>query len=57
MGGNTQSTVRHDPSALSSNPDLVPFFENFESFVKLPEGVNKLREMILGLAFQGRVVK
>ena len=42
--------------AVSQNPGLAPFFDNLESFVELPEGVEKLRDLVLDLAFQGRVV-
>ena len=33
--------------AVSQNPGLAPFFDNLESFVELPEGVEKLRELVL----------
>lgn len=39
--------------AVSQNPGLSPFFANLESFVELPEGVEKLREMVLKLAISG----
>lgn len=35
---------------------LAPFFDNLESFVELPEGVEKLRELVLGLAVRGQLV-
>ena len=39
--------------AVSQNPGLAPFFDNLESFVELPEAVEKLREMIYWLAVRG----
>lgn len=45
----------HWLEAVSQNPGLAPFFDNLESFVELPEGVEKLREMILDLAVRGNL--
>lgn len=42
--------------AVSQNPGLAPFFDNLESFVELPEGVEKLRDLFLRLAVQGQLV-
>ncbi|KLU05712.1 Type I restriction-modification system, specificity subunit S [Rhodopirellula islandica] len=42
--------------AVSQNPGLAPFFDNLESFVELPEGVEKLRDLVLDLAVRGKVV-
>ena len=42
--------------AVSQNLGLAPFFANLESFVELPEGVEKLRELFLDLAIRGRLV-
>lgn len=42
--------------AVRQNPGLKPFFDNLESFVELPEGVKKLREMILRLAVRGQLL-
>ncbi|GAB5514329.1 restriction endonuclease subunit S [Rhodopirellula baltica] len=42
--------------AVSQNPGLAPFFDNLESFVELPEGVEKLRNVFLRLAVQGKLV-
>ena len=42
--------------AVRQTPGLKPFFDNLESFVELPEGVKKLREMVLGLAVRGKLV-
>ncbi|GAA4455831.1 restriction endonuclease subunit S [Novipirellula rosea] len=42
--------------AVRQNPGLKPFFDNLESFVALPEGVKKLREMILRLAVRGQLL-
>ena len=42
--------------AVSQNPGLAPFFDNLESFVELPEGVEKLREMFLRLAVSGKLL-
>ena len=39
--------------AVRQTPGLKPFFDNLESFVELPEGVEKLREMILHIATHG----
>ena len=33
------------------------FFDNFEVLADAPNGVQKLREMILQLAFQGKLVQ
>ena len=41
--------------AARQTPGLKPFFDNLESFVELPEGVAKLREMILDLAVRGNL--
>lgn len=41
--------------AVSQNPGLAPFFDNLESFVELPEGVEKLRELVLDLAVRGQL--
>ena len=41
--------------AVRQTPGLKPFFDNLESFVELPEGVEKLREMVLELAVTGRL--
>ena len=35
---------------------LKTFFDNFESLLDVPNGVQKLRELILQLAFQGKLV-
>ena len=43
--------------AIRQNPGLKPFFDNLESFVELPEGVEKLRELSLDLAMQGRLTE
>ncbi|EGF26810.1 restriction endonuclease subunit S [Rhodopirellula baltica] len=43
--------------AVSQNPGLAPFFDNLESFVELPEGVEKLRELFLDLAVRGKLVQ
>lgn len=43
--------------AVSQNPGLSPFFDNLESFVELPEGVEKLRELFLDLAVRGKLVQ
>ena len=43
--------------AVSQNPGLAPFFDNLESFVELPEGVTKLRELFLDLAVRGKLVQ
>lgn len=42
--------------AVSQNPGLAPFFDNLESFVELPEGVEKLRSLVLDLAVRGKLV-
>ena len=42
--------------AVSQNPGLAPFFDNLESFVELPKGVEKLRELFLDLAVRGKLV-
>ena len=42
--------------AVSQNPGLAPFFDNLESFVELPEGVEKLRTLVLDLAVSGRLI-
>ena len=42
--------------AVRENPSLVPFFDNLESFVELPEGVEKLRTLVLDLAVSGRLI-
>ena len=36
--------------------DLKTFFDNFEIMAEAPSGVQKLREMILQLAVQGKLV-
>ena len=41
--------------AVRQNPGLKPFFDNLESFVELPEGVERLREMVLDLAVRGNL--
>jgi len=43
--------------AVRQNPGLKPFFDNLESFVELPEGVSKLRELALQLAARGKLVE
>ena len=42
--------------AVSQNPALAPFFDNLESFVELPKGVEKLRDLFLNLAVRGHLV-
>ena len=42
--------------AVRENPSLAPFFDNLESFVELPEGVEKLRELFLRLAVSGKLL-
>ena len=42
--------------AVRENPSLVPFFDSLESFVELPEGVEKLRTLVLDLAVSGRLI-
>lgn len=42
--------------AVRQTPGLKPFFDNLESFVELPEGVAKLRELFLDLAVRGKLV-
>ncbi len=42
---------------LSQCPGLAPFFDNLESFLDLPEGVETLRSLILDLAVRGKLVK
>ena len=42
--------------AVSQNPGLAPFFDNLDSFVELPEGVEKLRRMLLHLAVRGQII-
>lgn len=42
---------------FSDNPGLMPFFDNLESFVELPEGVEKLRELFLRLAVSGKLLR
>ena len=42
--------------AVSQNPGLAPFFDNLESFVELPKGVDKLRDLVLELAVRGKTV-
>jgi type I restriction enzyme S subunit len=37
--------------------ELKTFFDNFETMAEAPNGVQKLREMILQLAVQGKLVK
>ena len=43
-------------TAVSQIPGLAPFFDNLESFVELPEGVEKLRGLFLDLAVRGKLV-
>ena len=43
--------------AVRQNPGLAPFFDNFQAFVELPKGIEKLREMILDLAVRGNLVE
>jgi len=42
---------------LDNNPTLNNFIESFETFVNTPEGYAKLKELILGLAFEGKLVE
>ena len=42
--------------AVSQNPGLAPFFDNLESFMELPTGVEKLRSLILDFAVRGKLV-
>ncbi|MDB2687228.1 restriction endonuclease subunit S [Mariniblastus sp.] len=42
--------------AVSQNPGLSHFFDNLESFVELPQGVERLRLLVLDLAVRGKVV-
>ena len=44
-------------TALPRSPSLPTFFDNLDSFAEAPEGVAKLRELILGLAVRGKLVE
>ncbi len=44
-------------TALPRSPSLPMFFDNLDSFVEAPEGVAKLRELILDLAVRGKLVE
>lgn len=43
-------------SALAPSRELSTFFDNLDSFAEAPEGVAKLRELILDLAVRGKLV-
>ncbi|QDV63390.1 restriction endonuclease subunit S [Crateriforma conspicua] len=54
-----ESSVWESPEwqeAVRQNTGLKPFFDNLESFVELPEGVEKLRDLVLELAVRGKTV-
>ena len=56
----TRSPLWESPQwreAVRENPSLSPFFDNLESFVELPKGIEKLREMFLQLALRGKLVE
>ena len=42
--------------AVSQNPGLAPFFDNLESFVELPGGIKKLRQLIMELGVAGKLL-
>jgi len=44
-------------TALPRSPSLPTFFDNLDSFAEAPEGVAKLRELILDLAVRGKLVE
>lgn len=44
-------------TALPRSPSLPTFFDNLDSFADSPEGVAKLRELILNLAVRGKLVE
>lgn len=44
-------------NAARKNPGLAHFFDNIDSFVELPEGVSKLRGLVLQLAARGKLVE
>jgi hypothetical protein len=44
-------------AALPRGPSLPTFFDNLDSFAEAPEGVAKLRELILDLAARGKLVE
>ena len=44
-------------NALPLSPSLPTFFDNLDSFAEAPEGVVKLRELILDLAVRGKLVE
>ncbi len=44
-------------TALPRSPSLPTFFDNLDSFIEAPEGVAKLRELILDLAVRGKLVE
>ncbi len=41
--------------AVRQTPGLKPFFDNLESFLELPEGVAKLRTLLMELAIRGKL--
>ena len=44
-------------TGLPRSPSLPTFFDNLDSFAEAPEGVAKLRELILDLAVRGKLVE
>ncbi len=49
-------TVNTNPD-LPRSPSFPTFFDNLDSFAEAPEGVAKLRELILDLAVRGKLVE
>jgi len=44
-------------SAARRSPSLPTFFDNLDSFAETPEGVAKLRELVLDLAVRGKLIE
>ena len=42
--------------AVRQNPGLKPFFDNLESFVELPGGIKKLRQLVMELGVAGKLL-
>ena len=51
------ATATAERAALPRSPSLPIFFDNLDSFAEAPEGVAKLRELILDLAVRGKLVE